>query len=279
MRFPNRRLRGLNFEGDPGRVKNEARFLDREDRAYKRHLARLSVEVNAASKGAVIDRLTRIYDAIYIDEVQDLNGYDLEVLKALLQSDIDLHLVGDVRQAILLTNVQEQKNKQYKGIRIQSWFDKQKAAGRLVVSHRTETWRSNQTIARFADAIFEDSWGFGATQSHNSSVTEHDGVFVIDPTHAADYLAKFAPMCLRHSVKIGQSVDLPYINIGKAKGLEAERVLIWPTKPVVDFLLSGAALSPTGACSLYVAVTRAFASVVFVVDRPDRLQLPIWTPQ
>jgi len=102
LRFAEQRLRGLNFEGDPGMyAKGQGRFLDGEARAYRLHLAQLALEVSAASSGAVIDRLTRIYDEIHIDEVQDLNGYDLEILKALLGSPIDLSLVGDVRQALL----------------------------------------------------------------------------------------------------------------------------------------------------------------------------------
>lgn len=36
------------------------------------------------SKGVVFDRLSRIYNYIFIDEVQDLAGYDLELIKAFI---------------------------------------------------------------------------------------------------------------------------------------------------------------------------------------------------
>jgi ATP-dependent DNA helicase UvrD/PcrA len=85
--FAGMRLRGLDFHGDPGRyAAGPGRFLDADGRAYKRHLAKLAVDVNAASGGAVLDRLRRIYDELHIDEVQDLNGYDLDILLSLMRS-------------------------------------------------------------------------------------------------------------------------------------------------------------------------------------------------
>jgi DNA helicase-2/ATP-dependent DNA helicase PcrA len=159
--FSDSHLQGLNFDGDPGQyTTGRARFLDGEGRAYKRHLAHLAGDVNVASSGAVLDRLSRLYDTLYVDEVQDLNGYDLEILDALIDSPISLTLVGDVRQALLLTNPRDPKNKQYKGAKIKDWLDKRCTSGRLCVTHESRTWRCNQSIADFADSIFDESWGF-----------------------------------------------------------------------------------------------------------------------
>jgi DNA helicase II / ATP-dependent DNA helicase PcrA len=159
MKWPGRRLRGFSFEGDPGRfATGEGRFLDGDGRAYKRHLAQLALDTHHASSGGVLNRLSRIYDEIHIDEVQDLNGYDLEVLAELMASRIDLNLVGDIRQALILSNVQDPKNSQYKGIKIKAWFELQKKRGKLTIAHQATTWRSNQVIADFADRIFDDSW-------------------------------------------------------------------------------------------------------------------------
>lgn len=278
-RFPGRRLHGLNFDGDPGWfAKGEEKFLDDEGRAYKRHLAQLALEVNQASSGAVLDRLSRIYDVIYIDEVQDLNGYDLEVLEALMASPIDLTLVGDVRQALILTNVQDPKKKQFKGVNIKKWFEGHARRGNLEILHNSITWRSNQIIADFADSIFDDSWGFGKTVSQNTVATGHDGVFAVSPEHVSEYVARYNPLCLRYNVTCVKSLDLPFINITVAKGLGVERVLIGPTSGMIDFLRKGKRLGETPSCSLYVAVTRARASVVFVVDNPSRLGLPVWIP-
>lgn len=256
----------------------EKKFLDGEGRAYRRHLAQLALETNQASSGAALDRLSRIYKEIYIDEVQDLNGYDLEVLAALMASPIELNLVGDVRQALILTNVQDPKNRQYKGVNIKKWFEGHAIRGRLNITHESTTWRSNQMIADFADTIFGDTWGFSKTVSQNATVTGHDGVFAVSPEHVREYVARYKPLCLRYNAGCAKSLDLPFMNIGMAKGMGVERVLIGPTAGMIDFLYKGKSLGETPCCSLYVAVTRARASVVFVADNPTRLGLPVWIP-
>jgi hypothetical protein len=279
LQFPGRRLTGLNFEGDPGRfATGAARFLDEGGRAYKLHLAQLALLTATASKGAVLDRLGRIYDEVFVDEVQDLNGYDLELLRVLFDSAIDLELVGDVRQALLLTNPREKKNAQFKGIGVKKWFDAMAAKGLVEVHHASTTWRCNQAIADFADSIFDDTWGFTKTTSMNDDETGHDGVFVVHPDHVRDYVAMFSPLCLRHNASSARSLALPFTNFTLAKGRTAERVLIAPTGPIRQFLQSGAQLEDLAACSLYVAVTRARFSVAFVTDAPQKVDLPRWTP-
>lgn len=280
VRWPGRRLAGFSFDGGPGRyAAGEARFLDDDSRAYKRHLAQLALETHQASRGAVLDRLSRIYDEIHIDEIQDLNGYDLEVLAEIMASPIELSLVGDIRQALILTNVQDLKNRQYKGVRIKAWFEKHEKRGRLSITHEATTWRSNQLITDFADTIFDDSWGFARTVSQNSAVTGHDGVFALSPEHADAYVSRYGPLCLRHSASSATSLDLSFMNIGAAKGLSADRVLIGPTAGMINFLRAGRGMGETSSCSLYVAVTRARFSVAFAADNPSRLGLPVWTPQ
>uniref|UniRef100_UPI0013E3D325 UvrD-helicase domain-containing protein n=1 Tax=Salinivibrio socompensis TaxID=1510206 RepID=UPI0013E3D325 len=56
------------------------------------------------TKGAVISRVSRLFKHIYIDEVQDLAGYDLDIIKLLLKSDSLVTLVGDPRQVTYLTH-------------------------------------------------------------------------------------------------------------------------------------------------------------------------------
>lgn len=278
-RFPGRRLRGFNFDDDPGRyAKGESRFLDSESRVYKLHAAQLASDTAGASDGAVIDRLTRMYDEILIDEVQDLNGYDLEVLKAMLESSIDLRMVGDVRQALILTNPRDPKNKQYKGIGIKRWFDEKEAAGLLTIRHAATTWRSNQTIADFADSIFDDAWGFQSSRSENADATGHDGLFVVRPEHLDAYVARYSPLCLRHGANSARELDLPFMNFGVSKGRTADHVLIAPTGVMETFLRSGKTLSDSAACALYVAVTRARWSVAFITELGQKSGLPEWTP-
>lgn len=277
-RFAGRRVAGLNFPGDPGQyARGEARYLDADGRAYMIHLAKLAIEVQGASGDSVLERLSRIYHEIHIDEAQDLTGWDLEVLAELLKSRIDVHMVGDLRQALLSTNPRDPKNSQFKGLKIKHWFDECQRRGLLDIEHQTTTWRSNQMIASFADAIFDPSWGFGPTTARNDATCGHDGLFAVDTGYVREYLRRYAPLCLRHSANSAKTLSLPFVNIGVAKGMSADHVLIAPTGPMIAYLRKQTQLADTPCCSLYVAVTRARHSVAFVSDNPDALGLPVWT--
>lgn len=277
LALPGRRLRGLNFDGDPGLyATDEKRFLDGEGRAYKRHLARLAYITVEASKGAVLNRIARIFDEIWIDEVQDLNGYDLEILSLLMDSPADLRMVGDIRQAILQTNVEERKNKKYKGVNIKQWFDEKVKKGGLKVSHASTTWRCNQEIATFADSIFGGEWGFAPTDSENREDVAHSGIFALAIDDAEAYQRSYEPLCLRHNASSWRDVSLPFVNIGVSKGMGADHVLVAPTAKMAEFVRLGSPLDASAACSLYVAVTRARHSLAFLSDKPEDLGLPVW---
>lgn len=65
---------------------------------YNNKVAEFVFECNKVSGGLVLKRLESIYDHIFIDELQDFAGYDLNVLEILFQSEINLIAVGDPRQ-------------------------------------------------------------------------------------------------------------------------------------------------------------------------------------
>ena len=276
--YPGRRLAGLNFDVRTGvdYSTGEFRYLDSESRAYKRYLSKLALDVAAASGGSVIDRLEHIYDEIHIDEVQDLTGYDLDIVQALLTSKIDIRLVGDVRQSTFNTNPQDPRNKQYRELKMLDWFALQESKGRLEMIRSTETWRSNQQIADFSDTIFPASCGFPPTLSRQTATSGHDGIFAVRTEHVDAYVALHDPLCLRpmRSTCVPDQIDAT--NFGLAKGLTFERVLIFPSGPIKDFLNKGKPLTGKSACGLYVAVTRAIHSVAFVIDRYKGDELEIW---
>jgi DNA helicase-2/ATP-dependent DNA helicase PcrA len=280
LHFPGRRLRGMNFEGEPAAgqyASGAARYLDSEGRAYRLHLAKLAHDVSLASKGAVFDRLSHIYDEVYIDEVQDLTGCDLHITKQLMDAPtIDVYMVGDVRQSVFDTNPRDPNLKQYRGVRMLEWFKLHQTSGLLDVQHNVETWRSNQAISDFSDTLFPAEFRFEATVSKQTEQTGHDGVFAIAEADVDTYLREFNPQPLRDSVSTARGVDLPFRNFGKVKGLTFGRVLIYPTSTVAKFLTHGTELKPKTACGLYVAVTRAKHSVAFVVPNPPATSLMSW---
>ncbi|NKR80680.1 UvrD-helicase domain-containing protein [Rhodococcus hoagii] len=281
LKFPGQILHGLNFDGEPvgGKfAKGTARFFDADGRAYRLHLSKLAYDVSVVSNGAVVDRIAHIYDEIHIDEVQDLTGCDLHIIEQLMKAPgIDVHMVGDIRQSVFDTNPRDPNLKQFRGVKMLDWFELHRTSGLLDVHHNQETWRANQGIASFSDTLFPAELGFEPTTSKQTEITGHDGVFAITEADVAAYTKQFNPQALRESITTARTVELPFQNFGKVKGLTFDRVVIYPTKPITTFLTKGAALALKTACGLYVAVTRAKYSVAFVVPNPAATGLATWS--
>ncbi|CAE6759800.1 MAG: UvrD-helicase domain-containing protein [Nitrospira sp.] len=279
FQFAGCRVFGFNFEGRPHRMaKGPRRFLDSNGYVYSCELGRLAHELVHASGGALLRRLECIYDEILIDEVQDLSGHDWEIIDVLLRSALIVHMVGDIRQAVLSTNPRSPKNKRYAYASAVRWFRERENRGELQIIENNTTWRCHPEIATFSDSIFDSSWSFPQTQSLNKTVTKHDGVFLIHSKHVAEYVARFRPRCLRDSAHSGKAFDLNYVNFRLAKGMTCQRVLIVPTAGIKSFIQSGTHLDPVPASKFYVAVTRAEQSVTIVIDEPGYSQLPYWDP-
>lgn len=279
FKFPGERIRGFNFEGRPHRMaKGLRRFVDSNGSVYACELGRLASELVEASKGALLHRLACIYDEILIDEVQDLSSHDWEIIDVLLNSSIDIRMVGDIRQAVLSTNHRSPKNRKYAYAEAINWFREREVLGVLKIIDNVTTWRCHPKIASFSDSIFDSTWSFPATESLNDTVTGHDGVFLLREENLEVYLARFYPKCLRSSANSGKKFDLDYLNFGLAKGTAYERVLIVPTVPIIAFVNSGKQLEPKSAANFYVAVTRAEQSVAILMQEPGTSALPYWEP-
>ncbi len=229
---------------------------------YSDKISEFVLLLNEASGGAVVARLAQRFSAIYVDEIQDMAGWDLDLLELLLGSGIDVVLVGDHRQATFRTN-NSPKNKAFAGIKV---IDKFRAWEKAKLGHlifERETHRCHQLIADLADAFFP---GEPTTLSKNDKVTGHDGVFVIGRTFVDRYVARFRPQVLRLDRKT-DCEDRPALNFGDSKGMTFDRVLIFPHKSGQSWLKSGDYKHVAGSVAkLYVGVTRARHSVAFVHD-------------
>lgn len=279
FKFAGKRVLGFNFDGRPHRMSSGiGRFLDSNGAAYGCELGRLAHELVAQSKGALLKRLECIYDEILIDEVQDLSAHDWEIIDVLLDSSVDIRMVGDIRQSVLATNPRSSKNAKYSYAGSVKWARERQAKGLLEIVESVTTWRCHPVVAKFSDRIFDPSWKFPETQSENRTVTDHDGVFLVSTKHVTEYVRHFQPQCLRHSVNSGKAFDLDYLNFKVSKGMTYERVLIVPTAPIAKFIASGAYLEANSASSFYVAVTRAEQSVAIVLDKAGSSSLPFWNP-
>lgn len=256
-------INGLNFVGSKNRFskKSENRyFLDSNNDLYRDGVSDFVVTLNDYTNGAVVRRLENIYTHIFIDEVQDFVGYDLDVLDMLLASRIQLMLVGDPRQHTLSTN-NGPRNKKYRGAGIKVWFDERAKICEL--QSRNVSYRCNQTICDFADAIYPE---MPKTKSSGVGETGHDGIFYISPTRVPEYLEEHRNVIVLRHNKTADTLGIPAMNIGISKGSTFDRVMIFPTKPMIDYLKKRDPTTLKARERLYVAVTRARYSVAFVVD-------------
>lgn len=78
-------------------------------------------------------------------------------------------------------------------------------------------------------------------------------------------MQKYNPKILRWN-KRSKTLGYKAINIGVAKGRAYERVLIFPTNPMKNYLKTKDLSKGGDITKFYVAVTRAKFSVAFVVD-------------
>lgn len=278
-KFPGTRVQGFNFDGRPHlKATGKKRFLDAGGAVYSCELGRLAKELVNDSRGALVRRLACCYDNIFIDEVQDLSAHDWDIIDILLDTNISLYMVGDLRQAVLATNPRSAKHKQYRYSKAIAWFREREASRKLTIEENCVTWRCRPEIAEFSDSIFDSGWSFSATRSRNFTHTDHDGAFLVRSEHLYEYVARYQPACLRDSANSGKKYSLTYTTFGVAKGMAFPRVLIAPTAGIEAFLRSGVHLERRAAAKFYVAVTRASQSVAIVLDRPGACRLPYWTP-
>ncbi|MFI7434260.1 UvrD-helicase domain-containing protein [Micromonospora haikouensis] len=264
-------VRSLNFDGSRSRFTRRdsvlAYYFDRRGDMYRDGVADFACRADDASAGAVVRRLEAMYDDIYIDEFQDMVGYDLDFVDKLFASAVRVTVVGDPRQHTFATN-NGQRNKKYRGAGIMNWIAERQHACELQV--RAESWRCHQTICDWADRLYP---ALPQTKSRNLTETGHDGVFKVAEDDVLAYVAKYSPKVLRDRVT-ASTLGLPAMNIGLSKGSTFDRVLIFPTQPMLKYLRTADLAALRAFDRLYVAVTRARHSVAFVVARSEADHIP-----
>jgi DNA helicase-2/ATP-dependent DNA helicase PcrA len=256
-----------------------------QTKAYSTLLAKFAWTVIKETDGAPLRRLAEIYDSVYFDECQDMVGWDFEVLAQLVKSKLfDITCVGDFRQTIYETaNTTKKPGTSAEKV---AYLKKLK----FISEEMTESFRSIQAICDYAGRLHAAE-GYPALNSNvlvPAEYGDHQGVFVVKESDARDYLRRYQPMMLRHSVKSGLEYDdltLQRMTFGKSKGLGFPRTAIIPTTPQLKFLQDDGAAFGKGKTEeprnkFYVALTRARYSVAIIV--PDNLaprcHIPLWKP-
>ena len=251
-------------ESDPNNY-----YFSKSKLIYSDKLAKFVVRANELTNGLVLKRIGKIYFNIFIDEVQDMAGYDLEIIKLLFGLDSHVLLVGDPRQVTYHTH-DEAKYSQYTDGNIEEFIKKECSAFAFEIDDMTlnKTYRNNKYICCFANSIYPK---LKPCECADQRATGHDGVFFVSESDVDEYLEKYKPMQLRESRKKDVNQNYPVLTFGDSKGLTFERVLIYPTAPMIQWIFDHQKeLKNKSRSKFYVAVTRAKYSVAIVFDNKKK---------
>lgn len=240
-------------------------FTD-ENRIFSDKLSKLVCKINDSSEGKVINRLVSVFPIIFIDECQDLAGYDLEIIKSLSKKALQLILVCDPRQVTYLTH-NERKYTKYKNGLIEDFIKNECKKINFEIDSKSlsHSYRCNQEICNYANKLFPN---IEVCNSANEEKTEHDGIFLVDKSKISKYLKLYNAVQLRWNVSTKLiEHDFSVYNFGQAKGLTFERVLIFPTADMINWMQNqNHDLKDEVRAKFYVGITRAKYSVGIVCD-------------
>lgn len=250
-------------------------YFDNRNRVYSDKLSKLMIRCNEASDGAVIERLSRIYPFILVDEVQDLAGCDLDILTALFKSPANVVMVGDPRQVTYVTHL-EARLKKYRDGGIVDFIRSElprKVACDIDVTSLVTSHRNSTAICELSSKLYPNFVAATACECPDCRqlAPVDAGLFIVRPKDLPRYLEARRPVQLRWSAatKIS-SADLPALTFGRSKGLGFDHVIIYPTKEMMDWLKSAQSqLKAETRAKLYVGLTRARYSVAVVYEPAD----------
>jgi superfamily I DNA/RNA helicase len=276
-------LRGKDRQGRPtfwGEGDFRRCYFDKRDRIYSDKLSKLVIRCNEASEGAVIERLTRIFPHIFVDEVQDLAGHDLDILLALFRSPATVVMVGDPRQVTYVTH-HEARLKKYRDGRIADFVQTElpkKVACEIDVTSLVTSHRNSPAICELSSKLYPAMVPTGACDcvGCRQAAPEDSGLHIVRRKDLPRYLEAARPVQLRWGSNVRVvSPDLPVLTFGRSKGLGFDSIVIYPTKDMVEWLRDPTyALRSETRAKFYVALTRARHTVAVVFDLPGGDEIP-----
>ena len=258
-------------------------YLTADRKVYTDKLAELALYIDEQMQGAVIDRLKRIYDFVFIDGAQDLSGYDLELLEEFLRSGMNLVLATDQRQATYHTN-SSSKNGKYRELGLRRFLEDRKLLDLCPVDDRTLSGchRCNQSILDVANSLYPAMGAANCIRKDREEDRALPPVHIVAKDDVEFYAKNWNPVALRYDVRTKVSGSFVIQNFGASKGRTYDRVLIFPTEGIRKWLQDKETeLSTQTRAKLYVAITRAKYSVGFVGTRSfsEKTGLPLWERQ
>lgn len=263
---------------------------DRND-IYSDKLSEFAFECYKKNKVDLIERISNVFSAIYIDESQDLSGWDFEIIKILSKSQkIDLVLCADPRQNTYSTNY-GLKHKKYNGC-------PDKYANKCINTSKDKFIKIDDTTLKKSHRCCDDICSFSnllmekfpETQACNcdscekrrSQYTQRKGMFLLSEEKEQEYINCHSPISLIWDSKSrNKAKTKECLNYAESKGLEYDAVIIYPTDTILKYLSGKEKLQDLSLRKLYVAITRArFTCAIVVPNNFDKKKcnLEYWKP-
>ena len=245
-------------------------YFDSDNNIYTDKLSKLVVRLDDKTNGKVIKRITSIYKNIFIDEVQDLAGFDLEFVKRLMSSNSNIILVGDPRQTIYKTHF-EQKYKKYLDGNIENFIKEECKEIECDIDNTSlnKCYRCHKDIINFVNNFYNE---YPPMESIEIEENEHQGVFVIKPEQIQTYIKKYNPVQIIYDSKTKTNKLAKTVNMGKSKGATYNRVLLYPTRELEKYIITGnGKISSSTKKRVYVGMTRPVNSLTFVIHEEENV--------
>lgn len=260
-------IRSIDFDNQYGisylKKDDPYYYVTRSGNVRALHASEFVLLLNKETHNQPINRLTRKYERIYIDELQDLAGLDVDILELLIRSNLAVYCVGDPKQKTFQTH-NAKIGKKKGGENIFPYLCNRSNVLHLNVELSNATRRFEQDIADFANLMLPDNPM--NSNVHYEEVTDK-GVYIIGKQYITDYIAQFKPIVLRYD-KNSDTLGFSGINYGVCKGMTVNRVVVFANGPLSKFVVDPYKNPIENPVKYYIAVTRARYSVVIVVDKP-----------
>ena len=252
-------------------------YFTKSHKIYSDKISKFIFNTNKKSGGRVISRLEKLFDYIFIDEVQDLAGFDLDIIYLLFIAKFSITLVGDLRQTTFKTHnaLKNTKtvNKKKKLLSIFEYVNKmnnKKQICEIDTTTLNKSHRNNQIICDYSSKLYRElplAQQCECPDCHTNN--DHQGVFFILESEISSYVNKFSPVQLswNKNCKFAINTKTRY-NFGQSKGSTYERVLIFPTLHMKYWVFDNNydfENSSSTKAKLYVALTRARVSATIVL--------------
>ncbi len=245
----------------------KSKFLTKnESKIHSDKLSEFCYECYKINNKLLITHLENIFDSIYIDEAQDMIGYDLEIIKILVKSKIHIVLAGDPRQHTYDTHISN-KHFAYKGHIELFCKDKINTHKKTYIEVDRETlsssWRCPPTICEIANSV---SPSFPA-MTYKGDAQIQEQFYLVKESDSAKFLSVNNFIVLVWDKTSHMATLNSCYNMGEVKGLEFNDVLVCPTKTMIEWMIKGKSLAPITEAKFYVAITRAKRTLAILV--PD----------